>query len=90
MFSIGRKSFQARKILFWNLKANWNNNIVTNRVRILQEKFRQSLGLPFENLLPSWEIQKVIDELKVKYRRRLFDPIVTLENYFGHGRMALR
>jgi hypothetical protein len=37
-----------------------------------------SLGLPFENLLPSSEIQKVIDELKVKYRWRLFDPVVTL------------
>lgn len=83
MFSIGRKSFQARKILFWNLKANWNNNIVTNRVRILQEKFRQSLGLPFENLLPSSEIQKVIDELKVKYRQRLFDPIVTLWTFLS-------
>ncbi|WP_041393556.1 IS4 family transposase [Pleurocapsa sp. PCC 7327] len=56
---------------------------MTNRVRILQEKFRQSLGLPFENLLPSWEIQKVIDELKVKYRRRLFDPIVTLWTFLS-------
>lgn len=36
------------------------------------------MGLPFQNLLPQSEIQKVLDELKIKYRQRLFDPIVTL------------
>jgi hypothetical protein len=51
---------------------------VTNRVKILKEKFRQSLGLPFEELLPESAIEQVINELKIKYRRRLFDPIVTL------------
>lgn len=51
---------------------------VTNRVKILKEKFTQSLGLPFQNLLPQSEIQKVMDELKIKYRQRLFDPFVTL------------
>ncbi len=51
---------------------------MTNRVKILKEKFSQSLGLPFQNLLPQSEIQKVLDELKIKYRQRLFDPIVTL------------
>jgi hypothetical protein len=47
-------------------------------VKILKEKFTQSLGLPFQNLLPESEIQKVLDELKIKYRQRLFDPFVTL------------
>lgn len=51
---------------------------MTNRVTILKEKFRQSLGLPFQNLLPESVIQETIDELKIKYRRRLFDPFVTL------------
>jgi hypothetical protein len=51
---------------------------VTNRVKILKGKFSQSLGLPFQNLLPQSEIQKVLDELKIKYRQRLFDPIVTV------------
>jgi hypothetical protein len=51
---------------------------VTNRVKLLKEKFSQSLGLPFQNLLPESEIQKVLDELKIKYRQRLFDPFVTL------------
>ncbi|HEY9783158.1 MAG TPA: IS4 family transposase [Leptolyngbyaceae cyanobacterium] len=51
---------------------------MTNRVKILKEKFSQSLGLPFQNLLSQSEIQKVLDELKIKYRQRLFDPIVTV------------
>ena len=51
---------------------------VPNRVKILKEKFAQSLGLPFQDLLPELAIQQVIDELKIKYRCRLFDPFVTL------------
>lgn len=49
-----------------------------NRVKILKDKFKQSLGLPFQELLPESEIQKVIDKLQIKYRCRLFDPFVTL------------
>ncbi len=51
---------------------------VPNRVKILKEKFVQSLGLPFQELLPESAIQQVINELKIKYRCRLFDPFVTL------------
>lgn len=51
---------------------------VPNRVKILKEKFVQSLGLPLQELLPEPTIQQVINELKIKYRCRLFDPIVTL------------
>ncbi|MDZ4877969.1 MAG: IS4 family transposase ISAcma16 [Chroococcidiopsis cubana SAG 39.79] len=51
---------------------------VPNRVKILKDKFTKSLGLPFQELLPESEIQKIIDELQIKYRCRLFDPIVTL------------
>jgi Transposase DDE domain/Insertion element 4 transposase N-terminal len=51
---------------------------VPNRVKILKDKFMQSLGLPFQELLPESEIQKIIDELQIKYRCRLFDPFVTL------------
>lgn len=51
---------------------------MTNRVKILKHKFTQSLGLPFQDLLPHSEIQTVLDELKLKYRCRLFDPFVTL------------
>ncbi|MBW4641115.1 MAG: hypothetical protein KME05_23455 [Gloeocapsa sp. UFS-A4-WI-NPMV-4B04] len=51
---------------------------MTNRVKILKKKFSQSLGLPFSNLLPESVIEQALGELKIKYRRRLFDPFVTL------------
>lgn len=51
---------------------------MTLRVQILKEKFSQSLGLPFKELLPSSVIRQALKELKIKYYQRLFDPIVTL------------
>ncbi len=36
------------------------------------------MGLPFKQLLPESVIEQAIGELKIKYKRRLFDPIVTL------------
>lgn len=49
-----------------------------NRVQILKQKFTQSLGLPFRDLLPESTIQEALDAEKIRYRRRLFDPFVTL------------
>ena len=43
---------------------------VPNRVQVLKTKFTTSLGLPFRDILPEWEIQQAIDELQIKYRRR--------------------
>ncbi|BAY29041.1 hypothetical protein NIES2107_08820 [Nostoc carneum NIES-2107] len=51
---------------------------MTLRVQILKDKFNQSLGLPFQELLPYSAIEKALWELKIKYKKRLFDPIVTL------------
>lgn len=51
---------------------------MTLRVQILKNKFNQSLGLPFKALLPSSVIEQALLELKIRYKRRLFDPIVTL------------
>lgn len=51
---------------------------VPRRVKILKQKFTQSLGLPFKELLPSTVIQETLAKLSIKYRSRLFDPIVTL------------
>jgi len=51
---------------------------VTRRVQILKDKFSQSLGLPFQELLPSSVIGQALKELKIRYKQRLFDPIVTL------------
>ncbi|WP_201026193.1 hypothetical protein [Mastigocoleus testarum] len=54
------------------------NTTVTLRVQILKNKFNQSLGLPFKELLPSSAIEQALEELKIKYKKRLFDPFVTL------------
>ncbi|WP_292789408.1 IS4 family transposase [Nostoc sp. NMS7] len=51
---------------------------MTLRVQILKDKFSQSLGLPFKELLPTSAIEQALAELKIKYKQRLFDPIVTL------------
>ncbi|MEH1826804.1 MAG: IS4 family transposase [Nostoc sp.] len=51
---------------------------MTLRVQILKDKFNSSLGLPFKDLLPPSVIEQALDELKIRYKERLFDPIVTL------------
>ena len=51
---------------------------MTLRVQILKNKFNQSLGLPFKELLPYPAIEQVLSELKIKYKKRLFDPFITL------------
>jgi hypothetical protein len=51
---------------------------VTLRVQILKDKFSQSLGLPFKDLLPESVIEQTLVELEIRYKKRLFDPIVTL------------
>ena len=51
---------------------------IPNRVQILKDKFNNSVGLPFCDLLPEATIQEALDTLEIKYRRRLFDPFVTL------------
>lgn len=51
---------------------------MTLRVQILKDKFNQSLGLPFKELLPESAIRQTISELKIKYKKRLFDPFITL------------
>ena len=78
-FCFSRKSLLVREILIHDPKrANNTITTVTNRVKILKDKFSTSWGLPFKELLPDSVIEQAIDELKIKYRRRLFDPIVTL------------
>ncbi len=49
-----------------------------SRVQILVQQFTSSLGLPFEKILPQAVIEETLKEEKVKYRQRLYSPIVTL------------
>ncbi len=51
---------------------------MTLRVQILKDKFSQGLGLPFKELIPESAIKQAISELNIKYKKRLFDPFITL------------
>lgn len=42
------------------------------------QKFANSVGLPFRDLLPEATIMEALAAEKVEYRNRLFNPIVTL------------
>jgi len=50
----------------------------SHRVEVLLQKFTSSIGLPFRDLLPESIILEALKTEKIKYRRRLFDPFVTL------------
>ncbi len=49
-----------------------------NRVEILKQKFVNSVGLPLGDLLPESTIIEALEGSKVKYRNRLFNPIMTI------------
>ena len=49
-----------------------------NRVNILKQRFTQSVGLPFAKVLPASDIEQVLNEEGVRYRNRLWSPMVTI------------
>ncbi len=51
---------------------------MTNRAKILKQKFQNSIALPFEQVLPEAMIQKVLEEQGVSYRQTLYTPIVVV------------
>ncbi len=51
---------------------------MTNRAEILKQKFQNSIGLPFEQVLPEALLQQVLQEQGVQYRQVLYTPIVVL------------
>lgn len=44
----------------------------------LRERLSNSIGLPLSDILPEDMIQQTLEEENIKYRKRIFDPIVTL------------
>jgi len=44
----------------------------------LRERLSNSIGLPFRDILPEDMIQQTLEEENIKYRKRLYDPIITL------------
>ena len=51
---------------------------MTNRAKILKQKFIDSVGLPFQDLLPAPEIEVILEAEQVKYRNHVFSPVVTI------------
>ena len=51
---------------------------MAQRVEILKRKFVRRAGLPFQDVLSEASIQAVLTEEEVKYRNRLYTPMVTI------------
>jgi hypothetical protein len=49
-----------------------------NRAEILKQKFQESIGLPFEQVLSEAVIQKTLKEQGVSYRQTVYNPIVVV------------
>ena len=49
-----------------------------NRAEILKQKLVNSMGLPWQELLPASAIEKVLADEQVSYRQCVYTPIVTL------------
>ena len=50
----------------------------SKNVKILRERFSNSIGLPFRDILSEAIMQEALDKEGITYRKRLYDPIVTL------------
>lgn len=55
-----------------------NTSIMANRAEILKEKFLNSVGLPFQDVLSAAEIERVLESEQLKYRNSVFSPVVTV------------
>lgn len=51
--------------------------------QILIQKFTNSIGLPFQELLPKAEIENILTEISVKYRDRIYNPIVIVWSFLS-------
>jgi len=49
-----------------------------NRANILKQQFNQSIGLPWQTILPASRIEEILAEEKVHYRNCIYTPVVTL------------
>lgn len=49
-----------------------------NRAKILKQKFSQSYGLPWQEILPGSRLDEILEEEGISYRNCIYTPIVTL------------
>jgi hypothetical protein len=57
--------------------------MMPNRAKVLKEKYQNSIGLPFAEVLPEAEIQSVLNEQGIQYRRVLYTPMVVLWSWLS-------
>lgn len=57
--------------------------MMPNRAEVLKEKYQNSIGLPFAEVLPEAEIQAVLDEEGIAYRQVLYTPMVVLWSWIS-------
>ncbi|MBE9113877.1 hypothetical protein IQ273_31390 [Nodosilinea sp. LEGE 07298] len=57
--------------------------MMPNRAEVLKEKYQNSTGLPFAEVLPEAEIQAVLDEAGITYRQVLYTPMVVLWSWIS-------
>ncbi len=46
--------------------------------KILRERLSNSIALPLRDILPEDMIQQTLEEENIKYRKRLYTPVITL------------
>lgn len=51
---------------------------MSQSAEILKEQFFQSLGLPWQEILPASRLNQILEEEGIEYRNRLYTPVVTL------------
>ena len=51
--------------------------------QVLINKFTKSLGLPFQEVLPSQIIEQVLVEIGLKYRNRIYNPLVIVWSFLS-------
>jgi hypothetical protein len=49
-----------------------------NRMEMLRQKFEQSIGLPFQELLVAEQIEAVLEEEGIKYRQTIYAPVIVV------------
>ncbi len=52
--------------------------MIVKHVKTLRERLSNSIALPFRDILSEDMIQQTLEEENIKYRKRLYDPIITL------------
>ena len=54
------------------------SSTIGHRVELIKQKFRHSLGLPFQKLLPEHLFDEALQAEGTRWRNRLFSPAVTV------------